>query len=92
MMEQLATLPLLFNILGGSFVEFIAWTYYLFVLSAYRFLGYVDKIGIAYTSDTLATGFGSYVARVSSTFFIFKFIFNFCLQSFICKVVKTNPK
>ncbi|XP_014777892.1 proteasome subunit beta type-4 [Octopus bimaculoides] len=27
------------------------------------FLGYVDKIGIAYTSDTLATGFGAYLAR-----------------------------
>ncbi|GAB1601242.1 proteasome subunit beta type-4-like [Argonauta hians] len=26
------------------------------------FLGYVDKIGIAYTSDTIASGFGSYIA------------------------------
>merc|ERR1712142_217218 len=27
------------------------------------FLGYVDKIGTAYTSDTLASGFGAYLAR-----------------------------
>nr|KAG5695371.1 hypothetical protein BaRGS_033584 [Batillaria attramentaria] len=26
------------------------------------FLGYVDKIGIAYEADTVATGFGAYIA------------------------------
>ena len=30
-----------------------------------RFLGYVDKIGVAYEADTIATGFGAYLALVS---------------------------
>lgn len=30
------------------------------------FLGYVDKIGSAYESDTVANGFGAYIALVST--------------------------
>ena len=30
----------------------------------FRFLGYVDKIGVAYEGDTIATGYGSYIALV----------------------------
>ena len=30
------------------------------------FLGYVDKIGTAYEAPTVASGFGSYIAQVSS--------------------------
>lgn len=30
-----------------------------------RFLGYVDKIGSAYEENSLATGYGAYIARVS---------------------------
>lgn len=28
------------------------------------FLGYVDKLGTAYEDDTVATGYGNYLARV----------------------------
>jgi 20S proteasome alpha/beta subunit len=28
------------------------------------YLGYVDKIGVAYTDSTIATGYGSYIALV----------------------------
>lgn len=34
-------------------------------LRFFRFLGYVDKIGVAYEGDTIATGYGSYIALVS---------------------------
>ena len=30
----------------------------------YRFLGYVDKIGVAYEAPTIATGYGAYIANV----------------------------
>ncbi len=30
------------------------------------FLGYVDKIGTAYQSNTVASGFGAYIAQVSN--------------------------
>ena len=30
----------------------------------YRFLGYVDKIGTAYQSATVATGYGAHMAQV----------------------------
>lgn len=29
------------------------------------YLGYVDKIGVAYTDSAIATGYGSYIALVS---------------------------
>ena len=29
-----------------------------------RFLGYVDKIGVAYEGDTIASGYGAYIALV----------------------------
>jgi 20S proteasome subunit beta 7 len=29
------------------------------------YLGYVDKIGVAYSDDAVATGYGSYIALVS---------------------------
>lgn len=29
------------------------------------FLGYVDKLGVAYEAPTVATGFGAYLAQVS---------------------------
>ena len=31
----------------------------------YRFLGYVDKIGVAYEAPTVCTGYGAYIANVS---------------------------
>ena len=34
-----------------------------FLLSS--FLGYVDKLGVAYEAPTVATGFGAYLAQVS---------------------------
>ena len=30
------------------------------------FLGYVDKIGVAFTENLIATGFGAYIALVSA--------------------------
>ena len=39
----------------------------------FSFLGYVDKIGTAYTTETLASGFGAYLARVSVLFLFFFF-------------------
>ena len=30
----------------------------------YRYLGYVDKIGTAYESDSIASGYGAYIAQV----------------------------
>ena len=32
--------------------------------SHYRYLGYVDKIGTAYESDSIASGYGAYIAQV----------------------------
>ena len=32
----------------------------------FRYLGYVDKIGTAFEGNTLASGFGSYIALVST--------------------------
>ena len=29
-----------------------------------RFLGYIDKIGIAYNDPTIASGYGAYIAAV----------------------------
>ena len=34
------------------------------MLLSYRFLGYVDKIGVAYEGDTIASGYGAYIALV----------------------------
>lgn len=31
----------------------------------FSFLGYVDKLGVAYEAPTVATGFGAYLAQVS---------------------------
>lgn len=36
------------------------------VLYLCSFLGYVDKLGVAYEAPTVATGFGAYLAQVSS--------------------------
>lgn len=35
------------------------------VSSSSSFLGYVDKLGVAYEAPTVATGFGAYLAQVS---------------------------
>lgn len=32
------------------------------------FLGYVDKIGVAFEAPTISTGFGAYLAQVSIVF------------------------
>ena len=42
-----------------------------------RFLGYVDKIGVGYEADVIATGFGAYLALVSHRFC-------FCLKIYDC--------
>ena len=31
----------------------------------FRFLGYVDKIGVAYEAPSVASGYGAYIAQVS---------------------------
>ena len=36
----------------------------MFFFSHFRFLGYIDKIGIAYEAQTIATGFGMHIAQV----------------------------
>jgi 20S proteasome subunit beta 7 len=33
----------------------------------FSFLGYVDRLGIAYESPTVATGYGAYIAQVLVT-------------------------
>lgn len=33
-------------------------------LYSFSFLGYVDKLGVAYEAPTVATGFGAYLAQV----------------------------
>lgn len=33
-------------------------------LCPHSFLGYVDKLGVAYEAPTVATGFGAYLAQV----------------------------
>lgn len=35
-----------------------------FLLYALSFLGYVDKIGVAFEAPTISTGFGAYLAQV----------------------------
>lgn len=35
------------------------------ILYLFSFLGYVDKLGVAYEAPTVATGFGAYLAQVS---------------------------
>lgn len=35
------------------------------ILLSSSFLGYVDKLGVAYEAPTVATGFGAYLAQVS---------------------------
>lgn len=35
------------------------------ILLWFSFLGYVDKLGVAYEAPTVATGFGAYLAQVS---------------------------
>lgn len=35
------------------------------VLFSISFLGYVDKLGVAYEAPSIATGFGAYLAQVS---------------------------
>lgn len=34
----------------------------------FRFLGYIDKIGIAFNDPTIACGFGAYIATVRNQF------------------------
>lgn len=34
------------------------------LLLCHSFLGYVDKLGVAYEAPTVATGFGAYLAQV----------------------------
>lgn len=34
------------------------------LLLSHSFLGYVDKLGVAYEAPTVATGFGAYLAQV----------------------------
>lgn len=34
------------------------------ILYLFSFLGYVDKLGVAYEAPTVATGFGAYLAQV----------------------------
>lgn len=36
-----------------------------FLSYALSFLGYVDKIGVAFEAPTISTGFGAYLAQVS---------------------------
>ena len=31
----------------------------------FRFLGYIDKIGVAYEAPSVASGYGAYIAQVS---------------------------
>ena len=33
--------------------------------AVYRFMGYVNMLGVAYESPTVATGYGMYIAQVS---------------------------
>lgn len=40
------------------------WTHLFFLVSLLSFLGYVDKLGVAYEAPTVATGFGAYLAQV----------------------------
>lgn len=35
-------------------------------MSLCRFLGYIDKIGSAYEEESVATGYGAYIARVKA--------------------------
>nr|XP_015192111.1 PREDICTED: proteasome subunit beta type-4 [Lepisosteus oculatus] len=42
------------------------------------FLGYVDKLGVAYEAPTVATGFGAYLAQVSRTSYSF---LHWCLRA-----------
>lgn len=35
------------------------------LLELCSFLGYVDKLGVAYEAPTVATGFGAYLAQVT---------------------------
>lgn len=34
------------------------------IFNLFSFLGYVDKLGVAYEAPTVATGFGAYLAQV----------------------------
>lgn len=53
-----------FNLLCSCFVNTVNLVAILFLSS---FLGYVDKLGVAYEAPTVATGFGAYLAQVSLT-------------------------
>ena len=35
-----------------------------FTILHFRFLGYVDKIGVAYEAPSVASGYGAYIAQV----------------------------
>ena len=39
--------------------------YQIFYTDYFRFLGYVDKIGVAFEGPSLASGYGAYIAQVS---------------------------
>ena len=41
-----------------------------FSLNPNSFLGYVDKIGTAYESSSVASGYGAYIAQVTIVFFL----------------------
>jgi len=34
------------------------------IVYCYRFMGYVNMLGVAYESPTVATGYGMYIAQV----------------------------
>ena len=36
----------------------------------YRFMGYVNMLGVAYESPTVATGYGMYIAQVLQIYFV----------------------
>ncbi|OAF69059.1 Proteasome subunit beta type-4, partial [Intoshia linei] len=42
-----------------------------------KYLGYVDKIGIAFTGNTLACGFGLHIAQVLCTYIVLPILRNF---------------
>jgi hypothetical protein len=38
----------------------------LLVCRLFRFLGYVDKLGVAFEAPSIATGYGGYIAQVGA--------------------------
>jgi hypothetical protein len=38
------------------------------IICSFRFLGYVDKLGVAFEAPSIATGYGGYIAQVGYLF------------------------